>query len=71
LEATYTIPLIVGPTIIQHSLKKKASDFTWGSPQEEALKIILEYIKHFSNLIYINVDSTMIIDILYIKGYGN
>ena len=50
---------------------KKASDFTWGPPQEEAVKFILEYIEQFSNLIYINADNPVVTDILFIKGYGN
>jgi len=32
---------------------------------------MLEYTKKFSNLIYINADSTEIIDILLIMGYDN
>jgi hypothetical protein len=49
---------------------RKASDFTWGPPQGEAVKMMLEYREQFSNLVYINADNTVIIDNLFIKGYA-
>ncbi|XP_029424789.1 uncharacterized protein LOC115072250 [Nannospalax galili] len=54
-----------------YKITKKAEEFTWGKEQEQAVKVTLEYIAQFRNLNFVQPDDTIIIDLLYMAGYGN
>lgn len=54
-----------------YKITKKAEDFVWTDECEQAVKLVLEYIKTYQQLSFIQDEDKIIIDILYIKGYGN
>ena len=46
-----------------YSITRKANDFIWDKPQEQAVKTVLKYIKEYSKLYNIRADDTVYLDI--------
>jgi hypothetical protein len=51
-----------------YNITRKANNFIWDKPQEQAVKTVLEYIKGYSKLQYIQPDGIVYLDI---KQYRN
>jgi hypothetical protein len=62
------------PQIIPQPLYKvtrKASDFVWGEEQKLAFQTATKFISEFSQLYVIGPSNMVILDILFVNGYGN
>jgi hypothetical protein len=54
-----------------YNVRRKAKYFIWDKAQEQAVETVLEYIKEYSKLQYIQQDGTVYLNIRSLKQYRN